>query len=68
MPASLFGERFLGRKPAWHRLGTVMDTQGMSATEAMRIADIGFPITKVPTYAELPNGDLIQTNQYAVVR
>ena len=31
MPASLFGERFLGRKPAWHRLGTVMDTQGMSA-------------------------------------
>ena len=68
MPASLFGERFLGRKPAWHRLGTVMDSQGMSATEAMRIADIGFPITKVPTYAELPNGDLIQTNQYAVVR
>ena len=26
MPASIFGERFYGRRqPAWHRIGTVMD-------------------------------------------
>jgi len=68
MPASLFGDRFLGREPAWHRLGKVMDTTNLTATQAMEIADIGFPIDKVPTYAELLDGTLIETGQFAVVR
>lgn len=68
MPASIFGDRFLGREPAWHRLGKVMDTTNLTATEAMEIADIAFPVTKVPTLAEMPNGDLIETKQWAIVR
>ena len=68
MPASIFGDRFLGREPAWHRLGQVMDTTDLTATEAMKIADIAFPITKVPTLAEMPDGTLIETKQWAIVR
>jgi len=68
MPASIFGDRFLGREPAWHRLGTVMDTTNLTATEAMEIADIGFPVIKVPTHAEMPDGTLVETGQFAVVR
>ena len=44
MPASLFGDRFLGREPAWHRLGKVMDTTDLTATQAMEIADIGYDL------------------------
>ena len=68
MPASLFGDRFLGREPAWHRLGKVMDTTDLTATQAMEIADIGFDVLKVPTHAEMPDGTLVNTGQFAVVR
>ena len=68
MPASLFGDRFLGREPAWHRLGKVMDTTDLTATQAMEIADIGFDVLKVPTHAEMPDGTLVETGQFAVVR
>ena len=69
MPASIFGERFFGRRePAWHGLGTVMDAD-LKATEAMQVAKIAFPITKWPMWAENPtDGSLIETNTWAVVR
>jgi len=54
MPASLFGDRLITRQPAWHRLGTVMDTTGINASEAARIADILFPIVKLPAPAQAP--------------
>ena len=69
MPASIFGERFYGhREPAWHGLGTVMD-ENLTATEAMQVANIAFPIHKWKTWAENPtDGSLIETNEWAVVR
>mgnify|MGYP003676594407 CR=1 FL=1 len=40
MPASIFGERFFGRRqPAWHRIGTVMDTDA-TVSEAMKYVDV----------------------------
>ena len=46
MPATLFGERFIGRRePAWHRLGEVFPAdEKMTASEAMQRADILFGI------------------------
>ena len=69
MPASIFGERFYGhREPAWHGLGTVMD-ENLTATEAMKVANIAFPVTKWAMFAKNPQtGDMLETNQYAVVR
>ena len=69
MPASIFGERFYGhREPAWHGLGTVMD-EDLTATEAMQIANIAFPVNKWEMFAKNPQtGEMIETNQYAVVR
>ena len=69
MPASIFGERFYGhREPAWHGLGTVMD-EDLTATEAMKVANIAFPINKWEMFAKNPEtGEMIETSQYAVVR
>ena len=69
MPASIFGERFYGhREPAWHGLGTVMD-EDLTATEAMRVANIAFPVNKWEMFAKNPEtGEYLVTNQYAVVR
>ena len=69
MPAAIFGERFFGkREKAWHNIGTVMDAE-LTATEAVRIADIAFPIEKWPVVAVNPADDsLIDTPNFAVVR
>ena len=69
MPASIFGERFYGhREPAWHGLGTVMD-ENLTATEAMKVANISFPVSKWEMFAKNPEtGEMIETNQFAVVR
>ena len=70
MPASLFGERFIGRRePAWHRLGEVFSAdEKMSATDAMNRADIMFNVDKYPQFIELPDGSRIESNSYSVVR
>ena len=68
MPASIFGDRFLGREPAWHRLGQVMDTTGITATQAMEIAKIDFEIEKLPSTITMKDGTVIPTGQYGVVR
>jgi len=69
MSANIFGERFYGhREPAWHGLGTVMD-EDLTATEAMKVANIAFPINKWEMFAKNPEtGEMIETDQYAVVR
>lgn len=69
MPASIFGNRFFGRRePAWHNIGTVMEAD-LTATEAMQVAKIAFPVNKWQMWAENPtDGTLIQANNWAVVR
>tara|TARA_Y100000004_G_scaffold66697_1_gene74727 strand:- start:2094 stop:3125 length:1032 start_codon:yes stop_codon:yes gene_type:complete len=65
MVASLFGDRFAGRQPAWHRLGEVFpEGEKVTASDGMRRADILFGIDKEPTYTK--SG--LETGQYAVVR
>jgi len=60
MPASIFGERFFGRRqPAWHRIGTVMD-EDLTVSQAMQHVDVGFEIYTTPTYVEV-NGQYIKT-------
>ena len=76
MPASLFGERFFGRRtPAWHGLGTVMDAD-LTVSQALEHVDIGFEIVKAPTFAHIDTTDetgayrtlRVPTNSYAVIR
>ena len=68
MPASIFGERFFGRRqPAWHRIGTVMDTDA-TVSEAMKYVDVDFEIYTTPTYISLPDGTQVTTDHNAIVR
>ena len=61
MPASIFGERFFGRRqPAWHRIGTVMDDD-MTVSQAMQHVDVGFEIYTTPTYVNV-DGEYILTS------
>ena len=68
MAANIFGERFFGkRQPAWHRIGTVMDTDA-TVTEAMKYVDVDFQIYTTPTYISLPDGTQVETDHNAIVR
>tara|TARA_R110002020_G_scaffold211769_1_gene418016 strand:+ start:266 stop:1318 length:1053 start_codon:yes stop_codon:yes gene_type:complete len=68
MPASIFGERFYGRRtPAWHRLGVVMD-EDATVSEAMEHIDVDFEITTIPATVTMPDGTVIVTNHNAIVR
>ena len=70
MTASLFGDRFVGRRePAWHRLGTVFpQEEKVTATEGMKKADIMFGIDKHPQIVKMEDGTELDTGSYAVVR
>jgi hypothetical protein len=70
MAASLFGERFIGRRePAWHRLGEVFPAdEKMTASQAMARADILFGIDKFPQVVKMADGSELETDSYAVVR
>lgn len=62
MPASIFGERFFGRRqPAWHRIGKVMDAD-MTVTQAMQHVDVDFEIYTTPTYVYV-DGEYILTSE-----
>ena len=72
MPASIFGDRFLGRRePAWHRLGEVFN-EPLTMTKAVEREKIDFSIDKHPAYAHIENEDgstdVIPTGNFAVVR
>ena len=68
MSASIFGERFYGRRtPAWHRIGTVMDAD-LTVSEAMTHVDVDFKIFTSPAFIEMPDGTKIPTDHNAIVR
>jgi len=65
MPASIFGERFYGRRtPAWHRIGTVMDVDA-TVSEAMKYVDVDFEIYTSPTYIYI-DGEYVSTSSLGV--
>ena len=69
MTADLFGDRFAGRQPAWHRLGKVFsEGEKVTASEGMRKADILFGIYKNPQIVKMEDGKELETGSYAVVR
>ena len=56
MPASIFGERFVGfRQPAWHGLGTVFEDR-ITVSEAVSRANLGFEIHKARNFARIDDG------------
>ena len=78
MPATIFGERFVGfKQPAWHGLGTVFNER-LTVSEAVALADIGFDIHKAQNFARMDTGRYadngspivhsIPTKSYSVLR
>lgn len=68
MSHSLFGDRFLGRRPAWHDMGTVIDpTESLTFAQAIPLAGLDYEVklTKVVTEAF---GTRIDTGRVAIVR
>ena len=69
MVHNLYDERFVTRRPAWHKLGTVFGEDAkLSATQAMEMADMMFAIEKHPQVVRLEDGTELATDSYAVVR
>lgn len=70
MPASIFGDRFLGRRePAWHGLGEVFDASlNISPMEAVLRVGGDFHIQKLPLTVKLPDGQVKDSDQVAIVR
>lgn len=50
---------FASTQKAWHNLGQIVD-KAMTAEEAIRLANLGYEVAKVPNYA-LINGQFIET-------
>lgn len=69
MPASIFGERFMGRREAaWHNLGTVFPADAkISPAEAVLRCGGDFHVQKYPLVAHLPTGT-IASDKVAIVR
>ena len=77
MPASIFGERFVGfRQPAWHGLGTVFEDR-ITVSEAVSRANLGFEIHKAQNFARIDDGydeqgrlkvTSIPTDSYSILR
>lgn len=45
------------REPAWHRLGTVIDADVVTASEAIRLANLDWTVEQHPIYAHLTIDD-----------
>ena len=43
------------REPAWHRLGTVIDADVVTSSEAMRLAKLDWAVEQHPLYANVPS-------------
>lgn len=52
MSANIFGERYVGRKIAWHELGTVFGEKDISMVEAVRMAGIDYEVHLCPLKAQ----------------
>lgn len=70
MPASIFGDRFLGRRePAWHGLGTVFpQDQKVDPMTATLMVGADFHIQKLPLILTLPDGTRVDSDRTAIVR
>jgi phage/plasmid-like protein (TIGR03299 family) len=66
MPADF--ERGATREPAWHGLSKVVG-EHMTSDQALQITDLDFEPMKVPTFIQLPNGDLVANPEtFAIAR
>ena len=69
MAHNLYDERFVTRRPAWHKLGKVFGEDAkLTATQAMEMADMMFGVEKHPQIVRLEDGTELETGSYAVVR
>jgi phage/plasmid-like protein (TIGR03299 family) len=71
MPASLFGERYIGmRVLPWHQLGiTLSGGEQITAVQAFQRADLFYRYHTLPIGVTLPNGDFVSsTGESAVYR
>lgn len=66
MSGDLFGDRYAGRQPAWHGLGTVF-TEPKTAVEALEIGGLDYNINTIPITVQ-SHGHNIVTDKVALVR
>jgi hypothetical protein len=59
MTANLFGDRYYGRAPFWHALGTV-NTDRVNAVEAMKRCGLDYRVEKCPVFVGVDSGDMVQ--------
>lgn len=68
MTANLFGERYYGRAPFWHALGTV-NTDRVGAVEAMKRCRLDYRVVKTPVFVGVETGDMVEVEgQFALTR
>ena len=53
MSSNLFGDRYIGREPAWHHLGTTFEGDKL-ASEAIVEAGCDYEVVKSPLFVQLP--------------
>jgi len=72
MTANLFGERYVGRAPAWHQLGKVLPDGIQDTTAGFIMAGLNYEILTVPIVAQVPTGGRPKSvevhNRFALVR
>lgn len=67
---NIFGERYFGRKPAWHKHGTVSEVP-MTAKEALGVINADYEVAKMPqtiTVNTLFGSSILESEQFAIVR
>lgn len=65
----IFGDRFFGRAPAWHQVGTVRSEGNWAATQALADIDADFRIEKMPLKVETEPGVVRSLdNRFALMR
>jgi len=69
MPAE-FESGVFAQKPAWHKMGIVLDNQDhFTPEEGLRLCpQFASDLDVYPLVAQSPNGDLLQTSDLAIVR
>lgn len=58
---------FVVGQPAWHKLGKVLPDR-LNAAEALQAARLDFNVSKVPTYAENPAGNIVKMPGFYATR
>lgn len=69
MVANIFGDAFLGRAPAWHRVGTVIGDREITAEAGLDEIGANYQIVKQPLKVEIAPGQLASIdNRFALMR